>query len=88
MISWKQRIALARKRGSFDEEDRKLAKNWLTCAISERPTAKSERSVFENLQPKNSELFNLGNEFYWDAIYSNNFDKAEKLLKQIKEFKE
>ena len=34
-MNWEQRIARAEKRGRFTDVDRRLAKNWDTCAIGE-----------------------------------------------------
>lgn len=92
MPTWRERIALARDRGSFTDDDIRDAASWLTCAVSEQPQAeeyqhlKNERVsvicsfVWDKLLP----LAEPGQDFY-NAVKYHECDRAESLLDRIED---
>lgn len=83
-LTWKQRIAYAKRRGEFSYDDWKAANFWVTCACGQQ-----DRSLMTNLasdwsEPWDAELHRLGVQF-GSAVRNGGagFAKARKLLAKI-----
>lgn len=85
-LPWHERIALARIRGEFTDEDVHLASDWTTCACGEQderiPRAWVLRGGFPEMAPADQLLRDLGGLFY-EAVDFDRFDDAEDLLRRI-----
>lgn len=76
---WHERIAEARTRGWFNEEDITLASQWPTCACGEQdPRIPRGRDGV----PMDEALWTLGIQF-WASVETSSFDHVEDLLKKI-----
>ena len=78
--TWAARIADARQRGRFSDEDRRMVCNWGTCAVGE---ARRRDTHPINVSLLNDEAFRLGNEFT-DAVVWHRFDDAARLLEKTR----
>lgn len=79
IVPWPVRIAEARKRGEFTEEDNDAAGDWVTCACGHQDAGIPRNPIG---CPLDKELDDLGMHFY-SAVCDNNFDKAEDILVSI-----
>lgn len=79
-MSWHERIAAARERGRFTEDDRELADSWVDCACGEQ-SDDIPRNQFTG-EPKDLLLVKLGRLFQ-ATVSDNYFDEAEYVLENI-----
>ena len=79
-MTWRERIAAARKRGRFTKTDVNLAAEWSTCAAGEHDCMPWNVS---NLQVAIG-LIDDGAAFA-GAVARNEFDTAEQLLDSIED---
>ncbi len=87
MKRWERRIAEAKRRGRFTEEDRALAAKWVTCACGEQDSRIPRRPDSDSplggpYEPKDARLRALGNEFYL-AVDIDDFRTAGAVLEKI-----
>ena len=73
---WGKLIIAAEKRGSFDETDRRLSKNWVTCACGKLKFAKRNWDGV----PVDYFLKKFGMEFTKEIIRNSFLGAAKKLI--------
>ena len=93
MKTWRERIAEARERGEFSDEDASLSANWSTCAVGEQhalyPEIITYRMGVEQKIPIHSELIRLGgcrDGGFNQCVTENSIDIAERRLDEIEDF--
>ena len=81
IITWQDRINLARINDGFTASDRELASKWNSCALSENP-----KLINAKLQKNetHSDLIDLGNDFFLAVVYDD-FNGAEEILNKFKQ---
>lgn len=90
MRTWRETVIAARKRRGFTAEERTSAESWVTCAVGEHHAAMptvvvyTAGHVLDYEEPGDGQLLDLGGDFY-DAIFEDDFDAAEKLLDAIED---
>jgi hypothetical protein len=95
MKTWRERIVEARARGRFTDEDKDDGCSWLTCAVGEQHTrmpalrllVPCPESMVSGYAPSDNELSSLGDgkTGFNDAVYLDDFDRAERLLDAIED---
>ena len=90
-MTWRERIAKARNRGLFTQEDKDLAASWATCGVGEKNMELPLVVVYiepGRLQahptgwPISSKLHDLGCKFLTE-VNRNRFGRADQLLDAI-----
>jgi hypothetical protein len=94
-MTWRERIAAARERGRFTQDDTRAGASWETCAVGEQhamyPTvvvmAESALWLGTTIGPADDTLFRLGDAIsgFGDAVARNDFNKADVLLDAIED---
>ena len=79
-LPWRTRIALAKQRGRFNQNDWRDGTAWCSCAVAEQGERAGERGY--NGKPLDSKLYELGIVFSL-AIKADDFDSASHALEQI-----
>jgi len=90
-LRWSTRIAFAQQRGSFNDDERRDARNWLKCAVAEH-APDCRRDEYD--RPFEPDLFYYGTEFSMH-VKDNNFSAAraalhhvERVARQLKQHNE
>lgn len=84
-MTWRERIAAAKLRGKFTDEDAGDANAWRTCKLGERFGNEPEYGG-AILQREQGEALRLGVAF-GDAVIDDQFDKAARLCAKIDQLK-
>ncbi len=87
MTTWRERIVAARERGRFTDKDCTDSLSWCLCAVGEHHAAHPTIVRYtrgSRARPKDDRLADWGSRFS-EAIYTNNFARAELLLNQIED---
>ena len=84
--TWRERVAAARTRGRFTQEDCDLASDWDRCAVGEQRAILPMVVVCTSLLlgPEDDTLNELGRRFY-AAIKAGDIAEAERLLDKIED---
>lgn len=90
MISWRERIQIARQRGSFTFSEQTSAAMWHTCAVGEQHALHPEVVRYgERWEgPEDYKLTALGSSMvdgFAVAVGRNDFNRAEALLDLIED---
>ena len=88
-MTWRERIADARERGTFTPQDYSDIGGFLTCAVGEQHARLPEVVVYRPSrlgfdQPEDEELDRLALDIY-RAVHADKFTYAESLLDQIED---
>ena len=81
-MTWKRRLARAKKTGYFTWEDWEKAMWWESCAVHERPNVKT---IPETNRPSNPCLSRLGVQFM-QAIHANAVEEAAHIYCLIRSY--
>lgn len=95
MKTWRERIAEARERGWFTEQDRLDAGRWCSCAVGEQWAQMPAVIVYTNVDrsdpawrnggpSKYDDLLDWGSDFP-QAVCGNDYDRADHLLDLIED---
>ena len=71
-MTWKQRLACAKRAGKFTDDDCYRAQEWTSCAVSERPRLQRIEGIST---PRSERLRYLGVQFM-RAVEFNNVGEA------------
>jgi hypothetical protein len=87
-LTWKERIAAARKAGRFTTEDYEQSVEFKTCALGEAIGARKSQSIsnryaFYRLTPAEHKLHDLAMAFC-DAVEEDNLPGAARIYAQIR----
>ena len=76
-MSWKARIRLAKKTGSFTQDDEALASDFETCAVGEQLGPLPAPPI-----PLTDDVFQLGQDFF-DAVEDGDIEEASQIYRKI-----
>ena len=85
MVTWKDRLLIAKALGTFSDDDRWTVGDWKSCKVGERawrmPDPDNGRTALGMLLD-DEEIYNLGMEFM-QAVRHDRVKEAESLAEQL-----